>query len=102
MGCGESQPAKAKSDPGLESKGQKLPNAVSTKKESSKAEAASPTKKGGKPKDGEMWSIKMVLIGDTAVGKSCLIVNYLHNKFTEDYEPTVLDVYRGTKGIKKE
>ena len=97
MGCGESQPAKAKSDPGLESKGQKLPPAVSSQKE-----AASPTKKAAKPKDGEMWSIKMVLIGDTAVGKSCLIVNYLHNKFTEDYEPTVLDIYKGQKALNKE
>ena len=41
----------------------------------------------------------MVLVGDTAVGKSCLIVNYLKNEFSEEYEPTVLDVYRGTKNV---
>ena len=46
-------------------------------------------------------SIKLVLVGDTSVGKSCLITNYLHNSFTEDYEPTVLDVYRGIKAVKK-
>ena len=42
-----------------------------------------------------------MLTGDTAVGKSCLITNYLNNSFTEDYEPTVLDVYRGIKSVKK-
>ena len=41
----------------------------------------------------------MVLVGDTAVGKSCLIVNYLRNEFSEEYEPTVLDVYRGSKNV---
>ena len=40
-----------------------------------------------------------MLVGDTAVGKSCLIVNYLRNEFSEEYEPTVLDVYRGTKNV---
>ena len=45
--------------------------------------------------------VKLVLVGDTAVGKSCLIRNYLENSFTDDYEPTVLDVYRGVKSVKK-
>ena len=45
--------------------------------------------------------IKIVLVGDTAVGKSCLIRNYLENCFSEDYEPTVLDVYKGIKNVKK-
>ena len=43
--------------------------------------------------------IKLVLVGDTSVGKSCLITNYLNNTFTEEYEPTVLDVYRGEKCV---
>ena len=43
--------------------------------------------------------IKLVLVGDTAVGKSCLITNYLENKFDEEYAPTVLDVYKGTKVV---
>ena len=43
--------------------------------------------------------IKLVLTGDTSVGKSCLITNFLHNTFTEDYEPTVLDVYKGVKNV---
>jgi small GTP-binding protein len=46
-------------------------------------------------------TLKLVLTGDTAVGKSCLITNYLNNSFTEDYEPTVLDVYRGIKNVQK-
>ena len=43
----------------------------------------------------------MVLVGDTSVGKSCLIRNYLDNTFSEEYEPTVLDVYKGTKAVKR-
>ena len=46
-------------------------------------------------------SVKIVLVGDTSVGKSCLITNYLYNTFTDDYESTVLDVYRGTKNVMK-
>ena len=42
-----------------------------------------------------------MLVGDTSVGKSCLITNYLNNTFNNDYEPTVLDVYRGTKNINR-
>lgn len=45
--------------------------------------------------------MKLVLTGDTATGKSCLITNYLNNSFSEDYEPTVLDVFRGIKNVKK-
>ena len=52
--------------------------------------------------DGEIPKLKLVLVGDAGVGKSCLITNYLHNTFTENYEPTVLDVYQGTKSINKQ
>ena len=45
--------------------------------------------------------MKVVLVGDNAVGKTCLITNFLHNTFTENYEPTVLDVYHGTKSLNK-
>ena len=34
-----------------------------------------------------------------AVGKSCLIKNFLRNSFSEDYKPTLQDVYKGTKNI---
>ena len=37
--------------------------------------------------------IKVVIVGDTAVGKTCLIRNYLYNDFNEDYVPSVLDIW---------
>jgi len=40
-------------------------------------------------------TLKLVITGNSAVGKSCLITNFLNNSFTEDYEPTLLDVFRG-------
>ena len=49
----------------------------------------------------EAKCLKLVLVGDTAVGKSCLITNYLENSFTDEYEPTVLDVFKGIKEVKK-
>ena len=54
-----------------------------------------------KVEDGQVPKLKIVLVGDTAVGKTCLITNYLHNTFTDNYEPTVLDVYNGTKSVNK-
>ena len=64
-----------------------------------------PKPKGGeKPKveqkettNNDVKSVKLVMIGDTAVGKSCLVYNYLYQKFSDDYEPNVLDVYHGKK-----
>ena len=40
-----------------------------------------------------------MLVGDTAVGKTALIRNFLENTFDQNYEPSVLDVYRGVKEI---
>ena len=40
-----------------------------------------------------------MLVGDTAVGKSSLITNYLHNSFSEDYEPGALDIYKGFRNV---
>ena len=31
-----------------------------------------------------------MLVGDSNVGKSCLITKYLNNTFSEEYEPTKL------------
>ena len=45
--------------------------------------------------------LKLVLTGDTAVGKSCTITNYLFNSYTDLYEPTVLDVFNGVKNVNK-
>ena len=50
--------------------------------------------------DGQI-NIKVVLVGDTAVGKTALIENYLYNRFVEKYEPTVLDVFRGVQKVMK-
>ena len=57
--------------------------------------------KGHAANDRGAKRLKIVLCGDTSVGKSCLITNYLHNSFSEDYEPTVLDVYKGIKNVEK-
>ena len=65
------------------------------------ADKPAPAKPKKKFADGEIPKLKLVLVGDAGVGKSCLITNYLHNTFTENYEPTVLDVYTGTKSINK-
>ena len=40
-----------------------------------------------------------MLVGDNSVGKTALIRNYLSNDFSDEYEPTVLDVFKGTKFI---
>ena len=43
-------------------------------------------------------NVKVVLVGDIAVGKTCLIVNYFKCEFFEEYDQKVL-VYRGTKNV---
>ena len=45
---------------------------------------------------------KIVLVGNTAAGKTCMISNYIYQFFHEDfYVPTVLDVYKGKKVVSK-
>ena len=41
--------------------------------------------------------MKLVFVGDTAVGKTSVIMTWTQEKFPDLYEPTVFDTYNGTK-----
>ena len=40
-------------------------------------------------------TVKLVIVGASTVGKTCLINNYNTNAFSDEHIPNVLDVFRG-------
>jgi len=47
-----------------------------------------------------VYHFKLVLLGDTAVGKSCLVVRFVRDEFFEFQEPTIGGMYHALSSPK--
>jgi GTPase SAR1 family protein len=51
--------------------------------------SSAPASGGGGSSNTRVHHFKLVLLGDTAVGKSCLVVRFVRDEFFEFQEPTI-------------